>query len=378
MEPVATRKEASEAPALYMAIEIGERQWKLGFSTGMGQRPRIRTIEARNLGRLVEEIGAAKARFKVSESAPVHSCYEAGREGFWPHRALTKLGVQNLVVDSSSIEVSRRARRAKSDTLDVVKLCEQLMRHLAGEKRVWSVVRVPTAAQEDQRQLQRELMTCRRDRARVVVRVKALLCTQGLRLGPRGALPQNVAALRRWDAEPLPQRLCARIEREVAKAKLLDEQIRLMEHQRKEWLKSGSDPVLKQVRKLLKLRAIGIETAWLLPVEIFSWRKFRNVRELGALVGLCPTPHRSGDMNRELGITKAGNRFLRAQMIEIAWGWLHYQPQSALSQWYARKYGSAGPAQRKKGIVALARKLIVALWKYLEHDEIPVDAVLKA
>lgn len=377
MEPVATRKEASEAPALYMAIEIGERQWKLGFSTGMGQRPRIRTIEARSLARLEEEIRSAKARFKVSESAPVHSCYEAGREGFWPHRALTKLGVQNLVVDSASIEVSRRARRSKSDRLDVVKLCEQLMRHLAGEKRVWSVVRVPTVTQEDQRQLQRELMTAKRDRGRIVVRVKALLCTQGLRSGRRGALPQNVALLKRWDGEPLPQRLCARIEREVAKAKLLDEQIRLMERQRKQWLKSGRDPVLDQVRKLLKLRAIGIETAWLLPVEIFSWRKFRNVRELGALVGLCPTPHQSGDMKRELGITKAGNRFLRAQMIEIAWGWLHYQPQSALARWYVRKYGSAGPAQRKKGIVALARKLIVALWKYLEHDEIPADAVLK-
>lgn len=378
MEPVAARKESSEAPALYMGIEIGERQWKLGFSTGMGQRPRLRTIEARNLGRLEEEIRAAKARFKVPESAAVHSCYEAGREGFWPHRALTKLGVQNLVVDSSSIEVNRRARRAKSDRRDVVKLCEQLMRHVAGEKRVWSVIRVPSVAQEDQRQLQRELMACRRDRARIVVRIKALLCTQGLRSGLRAELPQNVAKLKRWDGEPLPQRLRARISREVARGNLLDAQIRLMERQRKTWLKNGSDPVLDQVRKLLKLRAIGPETAWLLPMEIFSWRKFRNVRELGALVGLCPTPHQSGDMSRELGITKAGNRFLRAQMIEIGWCWLRYQPQSELTRWYVRRYGSAGPAQRKKGIVALARKLIIALWKYLEHDEIPAGAVLKA
>jgi len=377
MEPVATRQSASEAPALYMSIEIGERQWKLGFSIGRGQRPRMRTIEARALGRLEEEIRAAKARFKVAEQAPVHSCYEAGREGFWPHRALTRLGVSNRVVDSSSIEVNRRARRAKSDRLDAAKLCEMLIRHIGGEKKVWSVVRVPTVAQEDQRQLQRELMTARRDRARVVVRVKSLLCTQGPRLGRRNALPQNVATLKRWDGEPFPQRLRERIEREVAKAKLLDRHTRELERQRKEWLKHGSDPVLSQVRKLLKLRGIGIETAWLLSVEIFSWREFQNVRQLGALVGLCPTPHQSGKMRRELGITKAGNRFLRAQMIEIAWGWLQFQPQSALSRWYVRRYGAAGPAQRKKGIVALARKLLVALWKYLEHDEHPDGAVLK-
>lgn len=377
MEPVATRKSASEAPALYMAIEIGEKQWKLGFSTGMGQRPRIRVIEARQITRLETEILAAKARFKLGESAPVHSCYEAGREGFWPHRALIKLGVNNVVVDSASIEVNRRARRAKSDRLDVVKLCEQLIRHTAGERKVWSVVRVPTVAQEDQRQLQRELMACRRDLARVVVRVKGLLCTQGPHLGQRGSVPDDVASLKRWDGEPLPERLRARLERELAKAKLLEKQERELVRQRKEWFKNGSDRLLDQVRKLFKLRSIGMETAWLLPVEIFSWRKFRNVRELGALVGLCPTPHQSGTMSRELGITKAGNRYLRAQMIEIAWLWLRYQPQSELARWYKRKYASAGPAQRKKGIVALARKLLVALWKYLEHDEMPAGAVLK-
>jgi len=377
MESVATRMSDS-APALFMAIEIGEAKWKLGFSIGMGQRPRIRVIEARQMKRLETEILAAKARFKLSESAKVHSCYEAGREGFWPHRALIELGVDNVVVDSSSIEVNRRARRAKSDRLDVVKLCEQLIRHTAGERKVWSVVRVPTVAQEDHRQLQRELMACRRDLARVVVRVKGLLCAQGPRLVRRGSVPDDVASLKRWDGEPLPERLRARLQREVAKAKLLEKQQRELEREREQWLESGSDPMLNQVRKLFKLRSIGVETAWLLPVEIFSWRKFRNVRELGALAGLCPTPHQSGAMSRELGITKAGNRYLRAHMIEIAWLWLRYQPQSDLAEWYRRKYAGAGAAQRKKGIVAMARKLLVALWKYLEHDEIPAGAVLKS
>jgi transposase len=379
MDPVATRKEASaSAPALYMAIESGERQWKLGFSIGMGQRPRIRVVEARDLERLAAEIAAAKARFKVPEEAPVLSCYEAGRDGFWPHRALTRMGVHNLVVDSSSIEVNRRARRAKSDKLDVVKLGEQLIRYHAGERRVWSVVRVPTPAQEDRRQMQRELMTARRDRGRLVVRIKSLLATQGVKASPRGALPQQLASLRMWNAEPLPERLLERLGREAAKVRLLDQQIRELERQRKHWLRSASDCGVDLVRRLLRVRGIGPETAWLLAMELFSWRTFNNGRELGALVGLCPTPHQSGTIQRELGITKAGNRQVRAQLIEIAWGWIQYQPQSALARWYDQKYASAGPVQRKKGIVAVARKLLIALWHYAQHDQPIQGAVLKA
>jgi transposase len=379
MEPVTTRKEdASEAPVLYMAIEIGERQWKLGFSIGMGQRARIRVVASRDLERLEAEIRAAKARFKVSQDAPVLSCYEAGRDAFWPHRALTRMGVRNIVVDSSSIEVNRRARRAKSDRLDVVKLGEQLIRHDRGEKRVWSVVRVPTPAQEDRRQMQRELMTTRRDRARLVVRIKSLMVAQGVKAGPRGALPDHLPSLRMWNGEPLPERLLARLEREVAKVHVLDLQIHDLERQRKHWLKNASDPAVDLVRRMLKIRGIGPETAWLLAMELFSWRKFNNGGELGALVGLCPTPHQSGTIRHELGITKAGNGQLRALLVEIAWGWIQHQPQSKLSRWFEQRYASAGPVQRKKGIVAVARKLLIALWHYLEHDQPIEGAVLKA
>jgi transposase len=377
METVATRRESVQAPALYMAIEVGERQWKLGFSIGLGQAPRVRTVPGRDLARVGEEIERAKARFRVAAQAPVFSCYEAGRDAFWLHRALVSLGVRNEVVDSSSIEVKRRARRAKSDRLDVRKLTEMLIRHHEGESRVWSVVRVPTPAQEDRRQLHRELTTARRDRGRIVVRIKALLATQGVRLEKRGALPENVGALRLWNGEPLPAGLRARLERERRKAQLLDEQIRDLERQRKDLLKNASDPAVALVRKLLKVRGIGSESAWMLVMELFGWRKFRNVREVGAVAGLCPTPYQSGEMQRELGITKAGNRHVRAMMVEIAWGWLQFQPESALSKWFQRKYGSAGPVQRKKGIVAVARRLLIALWKYLEHGELPEGAVLK-
>lgn len=378
MDPVTTRTEIPVAPVLYMAIEIGDRQWKLGFSIGMGQRPRIRVVASRDLERLEAEIRAGKARFKVAEDAPVLSCYEAGRDAFWPHRALTRMGVRNIVVDSSSIEVNRRARRAKSDKLDVVKLGEQLIRYHAGEKRVWSVIRVPTPAQEDRRQTQRELMTTRRDRARLVVRIKSLMSGQGVKVGPRGAVPEHLPSLRMWNGEPLPERLLERLEREVAKVRVLDLQIRDLERLRKHWLKSASDPVVDLVRRMLKLRGIGPETAWLLAMELFSWRKFNNGRELGALVGLCPTPHQSGTIRHELGITKAGNRHVRALLVEIAWGWIQFQPQSALARWYAQKYASAGPVQRKKGIVAVARKLLIALWHYVEHEQPIEGAVLKA
>jgi transposase len=377
MDPVTTRKEV-EAPALYMAIEMGDKKWKLGFSIGLGQRPRTRVVEAHELEQLEAEIRAARRRFNVPEAAPVLSCYEAGRAGFWPHRALTNLGVRNVVVDSASIEVNRRARRAKSDQLDVVKLGEQLIRYHAGEARVWKVVRVPTPAQEDRRQLQRELITTRRDRVRAIVRIKSLMATQGVDMRRRGVVPENPSAVRMWNGEPLPERLLQRLEREVAKLRIYDQQIRDLEHQRKHWLKNASDPVVDQVRRMLKLRGIGPETAWLLVMELFSWRTFNNGRELGALVGLCPTPYQSGTINRELGITKAGNGNLRAQLIEIAWGWTQHQPQSALSRWYAVKYASAGPAQRKKGIVAVARKLLIALWRYVEHGTPIEGALLKA
>lgn len=377
MDPVTTRQEAPVAPVLYMAIEIGDRQWKLGFSIGMGQRPRIRVVASRDFDRLAAEIRAAKARFKVPEDAPVLSCCEAGREGFWPHRALTRMGVQNIVVDSSSIEINRRMRRAKSDKLDVVKLGEQLIRYHAGEKRVWSVVRVPTPAQEDRRQTQRELISTRRDRARLVVRIKSLMSTQGVRVGPRGAVPEHLPSLRMWNGELLPERLLERLEREVAKVRMLDLQIRELERQRKQWLKSACDPMVDLVRRMLKIRGIGPETAWLLAAELFAWRTFNNGRELGALVGLCPTPYQSGTIRHELGITKAGNGHVRAMLVEIAWGWIQYQPQSALTKWYNEKYASAGPVQRKKGIVAVARKLLIAIWHYLEHEQTIEGAILK-
>jgi len=365
-------------PVLHLAFELGLAKWKLGFTTGLGQRARERTMVARDLAGVTREIARAKARFGLPEEAAVVSCYEAGRDGFWLHRWLQTQGVLSHVVDSASIEVSRRGRRAKSDRLDVGKLLQQLVRYRAGERRVWSVVHVPTEAAEDARQLHRELLTAKRDRARVTNRVKGLLANQGVVLPRLGAFGTQIARWRRWDGTALPPALQARLTREWAKVALLTEQIQTLEAARQVALRTGQDPVVAQVRQLVRLRGIGTNSAWLYVMEFFGWRGFRNRREVGALAGLTPTPYQSGELSREQGIAKAGNRYIRAMAIEIAWGWLRFQPQSALSQWYQARFGTGSSRVRRIGIVALARRLLVALWRYLEDGIVPEGAVLKA
>ena len=377
MAPVATREKSPPAQALYIAFELGERKWKIACATGAGQAPRIRQLDARDLAQLGAEIQTAKIRLNVAPEATVYTCYEAGREGFWLHRALVARGIVSTVVDSSSIEVNRRARRAKSDKLDVLKLVAMLIRHQGGERRVWRVVRVPTVGEEDQRQLHRELAVLKRDRTAMIIRVKSLLATQGVAGGARAVLPERIDALRTWNGERLPQRLTERLKLECDRVVSLEAQIRLLERRRKHELRHGRGRALSLVRKLMRVRGIGVESAWIYVMELFAWRELKNVRQVGALAGLTPSPYQSGDMNHERGISKAGNRHVRGIAIEIAWGWLKHQPQSELSQWYHRRCGAGSSAMRRKGIVALARKLLVALWKYAEHDELPVDAVLK-
>jgi transposase len=376
--PAARSDDARPAPTLYLAFELGNRDWKLDFTTGFGQAPRERTIGARDLPALAAEIVQAKRRFALPAEARVLSCYEAGRDGFWLHRALTVQGVANLVVDSSSIEVNRRQRRAKSDRLDARKLLTMLLRYHTGERRVWHVVHVPTPEAEDRRQLHRELLTTKRDRARVTNRIKGLLASQGIPLATLAHFSTALSALRTGEGRPLGPALRARLEREWTKVLLLTQQIRGLEAARRELLRTGTDPAVRQVRQLLALRAIGPESAWLYVMEFFSWRQFANRREVGALAGLTPTPYQSGDQHCELGITQAGNRLIRAMAIEIAWAWLRFQPESALARWYNARFGHGSSRVRRIGIVALARRLLIELWRYLETGVVPEGAVLKA
>jgi transposase len=364
-------------PYLFLAFELSQNLWKLGFTFGVAQRPRLRTITARDLQALQHEIQAAKKRFDLPANTPVLSCYEAGRDGFWLHRYLEKNGIQNLVVDSSSIEVSRRARRRKTDKLDVNKLLAMLIRFHNGERKVWRVVRVPSREAEDARQLHRELMTLKSERTRHVNRIKGLLISQGIATAVQFDLPDRLETFRLWDGSRLSAALVMRLQREYQRWVLVDQQIdQLMAH-RKELLKTSQQTSVEQVRQLMRLKGIGGNSAWLFVMEFFSWRDFRNRREVGACAGLTNAPYQSGDTSRDQGIEKAGNRFIRAIAIEIAWSWLRYQPKSKLSQWYQRRFGQGGKRQRKIGIVALARKLLVALWRYLETGTVPEGALLK-
>jgi transposase len=360
-----------------LAFELSNSNWKLGFTIGHAQRPRERNIRARDLKALEREIGQAKKRFGLPQDAPVLSCYEAGRDGFWLHRYLESAGVQNLVVDSSSIEVNRRRRRAKTDSLDVEKLLTMLLRYHGREKKVWHVVHVPTVEQEDHRQLHREMMALKKERTRHINRIKALLAGQGVRMQVRKDFLEQLDATRLWDRSRLPEGLKALLKREHDRFQLVEEQIAELETERMEAIQNSRRPDVQMVRDLLRLRAIGVNSSWLFTMEFFAWRNFRNRKEIGALSGLTPTPSQSGSSYREQGIGKSGNRYVRAMAIEIAWGWLRYQPESKLTQWYEERFARGGSRVRRIGIVAVARKLLIELWRYLETGVIPEGAVLK-
>jgi transposase len=357
---------------LYLAFELGWNEWKLGFGTDPGDKPRLRNIGGRNTQALLQEIAKAKKRFGLADDTPVRSCYEAGRDGFWLHRFLDSQKIDNQVVDSSSIEVNRRGRRRKTDRLDVGKLLSMLIRWHHGERKVWSVVQVPSVADEDRRQLHRDLGELKAERVQHTNRIKGLLAGCGLAvLSIDKQFPEVLAELRTWDGQSVPPELQQRLRREHQRWQLLDQQIKELDNERARRIRTSPDPVLGKVRQLLRLRGIGANSAWLYVMEFFGWRRIRNRRQLGALAGLTPTPYASGDSEREQGISKAGNRRLRTMAVEIAWCWLHYQPGSALSQWYEQRFAKGSSRQRRIGIVALARKLLVSLWRFLETGEVP-------
>jgi len=378
MNETTHRIEHNPLSALYLAFELGNKQWKLGFTIGLGQRPRERTIAAGDLVAFQEEIRLAKKRFGLPQTVRVMSCYEAGRDGFWLHRYLLSKDIENLVVDSASIEVNRRAKRAKTDRLDVAKLLTMLVRYDYGEKKVWSVVHVPSPEAEDKRHLHRQLTTRKVDRTRHTNRIKGLLAGQGVRMPVGTDFLERLDKVRLWDGSALLKGLRARLEREYTCLQFVNQQIKELETERTEAIRTSDDPSVEKVRQLIRLRGIGDNSAWLFVMEFFGWRKFRNRRQVGGLSGLTPTPYQSGDESQEQGIDKSGNCPIRAMTIEISWGWLRYQPQSELSRWYQRRFGHGSKRMRKIGIVALARKLLVALWRYLEYGEIPAGAQLKA
>lgn len=377
MNPTTHATEGSAAaPVLYMALELSNKSWRLAFSDSTKRRQV--SVPAADLGALACAVAKAKERFKMPASVRVVSCYEAGRDGFWLHRHLVSIGIENQVADAASIEVSRRLRHVKTDRLDGERLLAKLIRHCAGERGGWSVVRVPSAEEEDARRLHRELERLKRERLAHRVRMQSLLVTQGLKIRIKRGLGLRLDGLTLWDGRALPQELKAELERERERLALVERQIERLEAARRERLSAPRTEAEQRIVQLMRLGAIGPASAWLLVMEFFGWRAFRNRRELAALAGLVGTPYNSGESERDQGISKAGNRRVRAMIVEIAWLWLRFQPKSALSQWYRSRFVGGGLRMRRVGIVALARRLLIALWRYLEQGVIPEGARLIA
>jgi transposase len=366
------------AEELYLAFELSRKEWKLGFSDGKTAQVRKVSIEAGDLEAVRKEMEKAKRRFGLDESAAVRSCYEAGREGFWVHRALEQMGIDNIVVDAASIEVPRRQRRAKTDRMDVEKLVRQRIRYSRGERSVWSVVVVPSVEAEASRQLHRGLEVLKEERKQHRVRIQSLLFTQGIDVKVGAKFLEKLERLRGWNQEPIPEAMKRRIQDEYHRLQLVQAQIRELQARQAEQLKAGEKrDAVEKVRRLQQLVGIGLGSSWMFVMELFGWRQFRNRREVAAAVGLTPTPYNSGAQAREQGISRSGNRRIRRLLIEMAWVWLRLQPDSKLSRWYQQRFAKAGKRMRRIGIVAMARRLLIDLWRYVECGVVPEGARVK-
>ena len=273
--------------------------------------------------------------------------------------------------------MNRRKRRLKTDRIDALKLLAMLIRYHNGERTVYSVVHVPSPEAEDARHLHRELLTVKADRTRVTNRIKGLLAAQGLCAPPLGRnFTRALSDLRLFDGTALRPQLTQRLEREWQHRAELSQRIGLIERRQRELLKSRSDEsALALVEQLMTLKGIGLQSAWLFTFEFFAWRNIQNRRQLAALAGLTPTAYQSGGQARDQGISKAGNSLVRAMTVQIAWGWLRFQPDSELTQYYERRFAHAGRRMRAVGIVAVARRLLIELWRFLDTGVLPEGAV---
>jgi transposase len=361
-------------PTLYVAFELGKKEWKLALTSGFGIEPIVRTVLAGEWRAVERVLREGRQRFGLPPTAPVVSCYEAGRDGFWVHRALTELGVANRVVDSASIEVSRRKRRPKTDRLDALKLVRMLVRVCHGERRVWSEVRVPSVADEAARHVSRERSALTNEQTALTNQMRGWLATWGATLPARRG-DGWWTRVRDWANHELPTDVQARLARAEARLALLATQIAALEAQQAATVRAA--PARSAVRRLVQLKGVATTGASVLLDEGLVWRGFQNRRQIGGLLGFAPTPYDSGDTEREQGISRAGNERLQAVSIQLAWNWVRWQPASALTLWYRARFG-AGKRARRIGIVALARKLVIVLWRYVTSGVVPTGAILKA
>jgi transposase len=371
-----THRHESTAAALYVAVELSAKEWLLTMSTGPDRRRERARVQPGDREALTRAIVRAKTRVGLASDAAVRSCYEAGRDGFWPHRFLSACGVTNLVVDSSSIEVPRRARRAKTDRLDGEKLLRLLLRHWGGERGMWQVVHVPSREAEDARHASRGLTTLQAERTRYRNRIRGLLALHGVwRVRLDAQLPARLPTMTDWAGAPLPTGVVARV---LETHRLLQAvEIEAQRARRVERHHVRTREAATCAQRLAQLRGVAARSATILADELLG-RGVRNRREVGALSGLVSAPYRSGTIQRDQGLMRSGVPAVRRIAVELAWAWLRYQPTSALTQWYHRRFGGGGAVTRRIGIVALARRVLIALWRYSETGIVPEGAQLKA
>jgi transposase len=359
---------------LYVALDVGKTSWTLALTVGFGVAAWRQTMRPGDWLKLSTVLAKARKRFGLASTARVMSCYEAGRDGFWIHRALVAEGLENVVVDSASIEVNRRARRNKSDQVDADKLVALLVRACLGERRVWRTVRVPTVAQEAARQVSRDRAALVADQTALINQMRGWLATMGATL-PARRRASWWGDVVDWAGAPLSSELQDRLARASARLALVAEQIAQLDAAQAAALETA--PVDSPAGRLMRLKSLGTTSTATLLDEGLVWRDFRNRRQVGGLLGFAPTVYASGALHRDHGISHAGNRRLQAVTIQLAWAWVRWQRASALTQWFLARFG-AGKRLRRVGIVAVARKLLIALWRYATSGVVPTGAVLKA
>lgn len=372
---------AGHSGTIFVTIELSQKSWLVTLHSPDRDRISRHKIEGGDHAELLAQIEKIKARAaaKLGSAPRVVSCYEAGYDGFWLHRLLEAAGISNFVFDAASIAVEQRSRRSKTDRIDGELMLRTLMAYLRGEPRVVRIVRVPSVAEEDARRASRERDRLVKEQTAHTNRIKALLRLQGMVVGnPRrrdwlSFLEQQ----RDWQGQPLAPHLLAEVKREHARLVVVREQLAVLERAQAAQACPVPAPMAERRASLQRLKALGPAFTTSLVDEVF-YKDFRNRREVASYTGLVPSPWKSGGIDREQGISKAGNRRARQKALELAWLWLRHQPDSALSRWFRTRTANAGKRAKRIAIVALARKLIVALWRYLTTGLVPEGAIMKA
>ncbi len=365
---------------IHAALELSKSSWLLAIEASEHNRPSLHHMTGGDSRTLLAKLRKACNQFecRTGKTAKVVLCYEAGYDGFWLARLLENHGIDCLVVDPASLQVDRRARRVKTDRVDVEAILRTVIAWRRGERHVCSIVHVPTRDEEDLRRSHRERDRLVKERTAHTNRIKGLLFTQGIRdfslRRRRKPLDINLAGLVTGDGKCIPPRLKREVERELQRLALVDEQLAIIESERDQAAPLCEDSEMKR-RQLTLLRGIGATGAAILAREVF-YRKFSNRRQVGSYLGLAPCPYDSGGSTRSQGISRAGNSRARSTMIELAWFWLRYQPKSQLTLWFQERVKGQGKRIRRIMIVALARKLAIAFWRYVETGLVPSGAIV--